>query len=133
MTFLLDTNACIVVLNDESSSVALDLADVPRADVALCAIVKAELYYGAYKSERRQENLTVLGSFFALFRTLPFDDEAAEVYGQIRAKLEADGMLIGPNDLIIAATALRHGVTLVTHNTREFRRVEALDLVDWQR
>ena len=65
--------------------------------------------------------------------SLPFDDRAAEEYGKIRAHLSSAGTLIGPNDLIIAATALAHACTVVTRNTREFSRVPGLLLEDWER
>lgn len=61
-----------------------------------------------------------------------FDDASAERYGPICADLAASGKLIGPNDLLIAAIALAHGLTLVTHNTNEFSRVAGLTLEDWQ-
>ena len=85
----------------------------------------------AYKSARRQENLALLKHFFGQFASLPFNEEAAETYGRIRAELAAQGTPIGPNDLIIAAIALAHKVTLVTHNTREFGRVHGLQIEDW--
>ena len=132
MTYLLDTNACIAVLNDRDSEVARKLATIPREEVALCQIVKAELLYGAHRSAKVESNLALLGSFFKQFSALPFDDEATDVYGRIRAKLAASGELIGPNDTIIAAIAVRHGATLVTHNTREFDRVEGLRFEDWE-
>jgi tRNA(fMet)-specific endonuclease VapC len=66
------------------------------------------------------------------FVSLPFDDLAAEAYGRIRARLEQAGQLIGPNDLLIAAIAVAHQVTLVTHNTREFQCVEGLQIDDWE-
>lgn len=68
----------------------------------------------------------------ALRSSLPFDDSVAHAYGQIRAQLEQAGMPIGPNDLMIAAITLTHGLTLVTHNTREFKRVAGLSLADWE-
>ena len=63
--------------------------------------------------------------------SLPFNDQAAEAYGRIRARLGTQGTPIGPNDLIIAATAIAHNVTLITHNTREFSRVDSLRIEDW--
>ncbi len=132
MTYLLDTNACIAILNDSNSGVARKLATISRHEVALCQIVKAELLYGTYRSSKVESNLALLGSFFEQFSVLPFDDEATDSYGRIRAKLAASGELIGPNDLIIAATAVRHEATLVTHNTREFSRIVGLRLEDWE-
>jgi tRNA(fMet)-specific endonuclease VapC len=128
----LDTDACVQFLRDAGSSVARRLAGVPYSEVALCAVVKAELYYGARRSARPDESLEVLRAFFAHFVSLPFDDEAARVYGRLRAHLARQGALIGPNDLLIAATALVHPATRVTHNTREFSRVPDLEIEDWE-
>jgi tRNA(fMet)-specific endonuclease VapC len=98
----------------------------------LCSVVKAELFYGARKSQRPQRSLEKQQQFVNYFVSLPFDDEAAEVYGQIRAELERAGTPIGPNDLMIAAIAIANDVMLVTHNAREFRRVKGLRLEDWE-
>lgn len=132
MKYLLDTNTCIEFLHRPASTVKRRLAQVNLADVVLCSVVKAELYHGAQKSARMERNLTLMRDFFVSFASLPFDDAAAEVYGRIRAHLERRGETIGPNDLLIAAIALAHGVTLVTHNTEEFQRVPNLVLEDWQ-
>jgi len=70
--------------------------------------------------------------FFAPLRSLFFDDRCAEEAGQIRADLAARGQPIGPNDLLIAATARAHNAILVTHNIREFSRVTNLNLEDWE-
>jgi tRNA(fMet)-specific endonuclease VapC len=86
------------------------------------------LFYGARKSQRPQRSLEKQHQFVNHFVSLPFDDEAAEVYGQIRAELERAGTPIGPNDLMIAAIAIANDVMLVTHNAREFRRVKGLRL-----
>jgi len=121
--YLLDTNACIAYINDRDSIVARRLMQLKPSDVFICQIVKAELLYGAYKSSRREQNFALLHRFFDQFASLSFDDRAAEVYGYIRNELAKRGTPIGPNDLIIAAVALAHKAILVTHNTREFDRV----------
>lgn len=131
MIYLLDTNICIAILNDSSSAAARRLARLSPRDVALCSIVKAELFYGAYRSQRARENLELLARFFAAFGDLPFDENVAAILGKERARLARLGTPIGPYDVVIAATALRHGATLVTHNVREFERVEGLRWVDW--
>lgn len=100
-------------------------------DVVLCAVVKAELYYGAQKSSRVERNMALMREFFASFESLPFDDVAAETYGRLRAYLEKRGEIIGPNDLLIAAIALTQGATLITHNIGEFKRVPDLMFEDW--
>jgi len=132
MTYLLDTNVCIELLNQRDTSVAHKLAWVVPQTVRLCSVVIAELYHGAYKSSRREANLALLRQFCAQFDSLPFDDDAAQVYGRLRAGLEKQGMLIGSHDLLIAAIAVARGVTLVTRNVAEFGRVPDLTLENWQ-
>ncbi len=95
-------------------------------------MVKAELCYGARKSARAEANLDRLRAFFAPLVCLPFDDLAADHYGAIRAELERQGTPIGPNDLVIAATARARRVTLITANTHEFGRVPGLEIENWQ-
>ena len=122
--FLLDTNICIRLLNRNRNELLIaKLRSLHPEQVCLSSIVKAELYYGAYRSRRRDENLALLEQFFSAFATLPFDQRCEKIYGQIRAELSHHGNLIGPNDLLIGATALAHKLTLVTHNVREFRRL----------
>jgi tRNA(fMet)-specific endonuclease VapC len=132
MSYLLDTNACIELVNERNTLIAQKLAMIDSPMVMVCSVVKAELYHDAYKSNRRDENLSVLMRFFERFESLAFDDAAAEQYGRLRAFLSKQGTLIGPNDLFIAAIALANNVTLVTHNTDEFQRVPGLQMQDWQ-
>jgi tRNA(fMet)-specific endonuclease VapC len=132
MTYLLDTNVCIELLNERDTLVSQKLASVVPQTVRLCSVVIAELYHGAHKSNRREANLALLRRFCAQFESLPFDDDAAQVYGRLRAGLEKQGMLIGPHDLLIAAIAVARDVTLVTRNTAEFGRVPDLALENWQ-
>lgn len=132
MTYLLDTNACVELLNERDSAIARKLARTSPQEIVICSVVKAELYHGANKSNKREANLNLLARFFKHFTSLPFDDSAAEQYGQVRTVLEKQGNLIGTNDLLIASIALANNVTLVTHNTGEFRRVPGLQMKDWQ-
>jgi tRNA(fMet)-specific endonuclease VapC len=99
MKFLLDTNTCIAYLTRRSSNVEEHLEQVVPADLALCSIVKSELLFGEHKSAKPAENLARLEVFFRPFASLPFDDRAAELAGQLRAELERAGTPIGPNDL----------------------------------
>lgn len=130
--FLLDTNVCIRILNGSSPSVAARLQTTSPADVRLCAVVKAELVYGARRSGRVDQNLRLLRRFFQPIVSLPFDDRCAEEAAFIRLDLERSGRPVGPNDLLIAATARAHDLVLVTHNTREFGRVAGLRIEDWE-
>ncbi len=140
--YLLDSNVCIRLLNESASSnMARKLAELTPDDIRLCSVVKSELYYGAYKSTRRDSeallrsadrNLANLNRFFSPFISLLFDDNAASIAGQVRAQLDVAGTPIGSNDLLIAAIALSNDLTLVTHNTREFGRINGLKYEDWE-
>ena len=132
MTHLLDTNACVRYLNGRAISVRERLAALPPGAVALCSVVKAEMYAGALKSNNPARSRAAQQEFFDQFLSLPFDDAAASAYAAVRAHLEAAGTPIGPYDLQIAAIALANGLILVTHNTREFSRVPGLVLEDWE-
>ena len=102
------------------------------SSLRVSSVTRAELLYGARHSQRVAANLRLLEDFFAPILSLPFDDLCAEHYGAIRADLAATGRLIGPNDLLIAATARAHDLTLVTHDEREFSRVVGLKVADWR-
>ncbi|MFH0824888.1 MAG: type II toxin-antitoxin system VapC family toxin [Pseudomonadota bacterium] len=132
MRFLLDTNVCIRYLNGRSEAIKRQLQERRREDVVMCSVVKAELYYGAFKSANPERNLQKQRGFVEGFTSLPLDDDTAEVYGRIRANLERIGRPIGPNDLLIAATAIANDVTLVTHNIREFGQINGLRVDDWE-
>ncbi|MGH9835904.1 MAG: type II toxin-antitoxin system VapC family toxin [Blastocatellia bacterium] len=132
MTYLLDTNVCIRLLNNSSPKAAQRLASVNPLEVFICSIVKAELFYGAYKSQKKATNLTNVNAFCSQFISLPFDDPASEISGRERARLATLGTPIGLHDLLIAAIALANQATLVTHNTREFGRVAGLQIEDWE-
>jgi tRNA(fMet)-specific endonuclease VapC len=132
MKYLLDTNACIGYLNGRAIGIRQRLESMSPSDVVVCSVVKAELFYGTMKSPDPARTLARQAVFLEQFESLPFNDDAAEAYGRTRAYLEKRGEVIGPNDLLIASTALAHGVILVTHNTNEFSRVPELMLEDWQ-
>ncbi len=128
---LLDSDVCIAFLNGTDDQVRSRLlAEDPEA-LALCSVVKAELFYGARHSQHVERNITRLVSFFAPFESLSFDDHAAEIYGLIRAQLRREGRPIGGNDLLIAAIALGANATLVSRNQDEFRRVPGLRIEAW--
>lgn len=128
----LDTNACIRALNRSSERLVAQLEAHDPSEIAVSSVVRAELAYGARRSRRVEENLGVLRRFLAPFRSVAFDERCADHYGRIRAELEAQGTVIGPNDLLIAATAQAHDALLVTANTREFSRVTGLRFENWE-
>jgi tRNA(fMet)-specific endonuclease VapC len=132
MNYLLDTNVCIQYLAYPGSLVAARMASMSRETIFLCDVVKAELYYGAYKSNRKSVNLALFEEFFDEFISVPFDGRSAKIYGRVRIELERRGTPIGPYDLQIAAIALANNLILVTHNVREFSRISDLQIEDWE-
>lgn len=132
MTYLLDTNVCIRIINGRSAIARQKLLSHPVEQIIVCSVVRAELFYGASKSQTPEATRLKQDVFLKPFASLPFDDFAAATYGRIRADLEQNGMPIGPLDLQIAAIALTHHLTLVTHNSREFSRIPHLQLEDWE-
>lgn len=131
MKYLLDTDTCIEFLRGRNQVVRQRFAAVVDEDIVVPAPVRAELYYGAARSNNPPRARQGVDVFLARFASLPFDDVAADSYGRIRANLASQGALIGPNDLLIAAIALVHGLIIVTHNTREFGRIIGLVIEDW--
>lgn len=132
MKYLLDTNTCIHYLNRRLERVVARLNAQDPRDIVVCSVVRAELFFGAMKSQMPNQTLTRQLAFVERFVSLPFDDQAAEHYATVRADLARLGTPIGSNDLLIASIALANDVVLVTHNTREFGRVQGLRLEDWE-
>lgn len=129
---LLDTNACVHILKNSHAALVARFCREDARRLGLSSVVKSELIYGAWHSQRVEANLQALERFWSPFQSLPFDDRCAEIAGRIRSDLRAKGTPIGGNDLLIAATALAHDAVLVAHNTREFSRVSGLRLDDWE-
>lgn len=132
MKYLLDTNTCIRYLNRRSQSVIERLESINEADVVICSIVKGELYLGAMKSQTPEATMLKQSRFAERFVSLPFDDDASLIYARIRAELEVAGTPIGSNDMMIAAIAVLHDLTVVTHNQKEFSRIRHLKITDWE-
>ena len=130
--YLLDTNTCIQYISRRNPAIIHRLQARSPQDIFLCDVVKYELYYGAYWSAYPGQNLNVLWDFFSEFISLPFDGRAAQICGQLRAQLAALGTPIRPYDLQIAAIALANNLAVVTHNVKEFNRVNGLAIEDWE-
>jgi tRNA(fMet)-specific endonuclease VapC len=129
--FLLDTDTCIEILRGRSKRAAERLREAGPDRVGIPAVVRAELEFGARTSQRPAENLRLVKAFCAPLARIAFDEDAALAYGELRAALQAQGLPIGPHDLLIAAGALAAGATLVTANVREFGRVPDLSFENW--
>ena len=132
MTYLLDTNVFVQYLRGRNPSVLAATAEHANAGRAAVLCGQSGAFSRALRSARPEENRAKVDAFVRPYQSLPFDDEAAEIQAQIRHELETAGTPIGPYDLQIAAIALAHDQTLVTHNTAEFGRVRQLSIEDWE-
>ena len=131
MKLLLDTNICIYIIKQQPAAVLQRFLDYEVGDIGISSITLAELRYGVAKSTHQDRNAKALDEFIIPLEVVPFDAEAAYLYGEIRATLERTGTPIGAMDLLIAAHALALGIPLVTNNTREFARIPELNIINW--
>ena len=129
MKYLLDTNAIIAIFKQHQGLIDRLRKYSPR-DFGIPSTVLYELYYGAYKSQRKQENSKRIERL--RFGILDFDREDAQHAGTVRAALAATGTTIGPYDLLIAGQAISRKLTLITRNLREFQRVPNLSVENWE-
>ena len=129
---ILDTNICVRFLRGEEPVVRRLLDADENDDLRIPAMVEGELFYGVEKSERRDENREKVKALLAFLPVCHADDETMEKFGELKAKAEAAGRRVDDADVIIAATAMRHGALLVTGNTRHFSRFDGLEIEDWR-
>ena len=129
--YMLDTNICIYIQREKPLEVLARFQKLKPGDAAISVITWGELLYSAEKSQKRKKALQLLEEFITFIPVLPMSEKAGKVYGAIRASLELQGNLIGNNDLWIAAHAMTAGLTIVTNNEREFRRIKGLKVQNW--
>jgi tRNA(fMet)-specific endonuclease VapC len=129
--FLIDTNTFIYIRQNRPPAVRSRFEKLKAGDAVISVVTYGELVYGVEKSLARSRSLSELEEFIALIPILPLPAEAAVTYGAIRRALEAKGVMIGSNDLWIAAHAKTFDLTVVTNNEREFRRVSGLKIQNW--
>ena len=129
--YMLDTNIIAYAINKSFPEVISNLLKHSPDEICISAITMAELEYGIMHSSQPERNRAALMIFLAEISVVSFDSNSAHDYGLIRQDLQNKGQLIGANDMLIAAQARSLGVTLVTHNVREFSRVENLKYEDW--
>jgi tRNA(fMet)-specific endonuclease VapC len=130
-SYLLDTDVFSLMVKGQDEALNVRMQTLAKGEAVLSVITTGEYFYGiahapvsALREKRAQRLMDFLG-------VLPLDAEVSISYGAIRADLRAKGTPIGPNDLWLAAQAKAHGLTLVTRNTREFKRVKGLKVEDW--
>jgi tRNA(fMet)-specific endonuclease VapC len=131
MSYLLDTNTCIYIINNRPPEVTQKFLSVNIRRIAVSSVTTAELRYGAVKSNFGSRNMKALEEFIGSLTIENFDDDASKMYASLRVHLERKGTPIGPLDTLIAAHALSLGVILVTNNLKEFKRVPRLRLENW--
>ena len=131
MNYFLDTNTCIYFLKGKSLKLRSELLSKHPDEIKIPSIVKAELLYGAAKSRHKEENAKIILSFLFPYQIVAFGSSEAEAYAEIRSALEKEGDIIGPNDLVVAATVKANDGMLVTNNAKEFARVKQLDIANW--
>jgi tRNA(fMet)-specific endonuclease VapC len=129
--YMLDTDTCSYIMRRSHDAVLRRLAKVPVDNVCISVITKSELLFGVEVSPKRRQDEAALDAFLRYVEVLDFPDEASLHYAKIRADLKARGTMIGANDLFIAAHARSLGLTLITNNTREFKRVRGLSIDNW--
>lgn len=130
LNFILDTDTCIYWLNG-NKTVEDKIINAGFQNVAITIITVCELYYGAYKSSKANENLQLIHDLLAEIHIENISSNVAETYGKVKVKLEKDGNVIDDADLLIASIALSKGATLVTNNLKHFKRIENLSSISW--
>ncbi|MGJ3502191.1 tRNA(fMet)-specific endonuclease VapC (plasmid) [Piscirickettsia salmonis] len=133
MLYMLDTNICIYLIKQKPRSYYERLMEVEKSRhiLAISSIVLSELQFGVARSQHQRKNQEAINTLVNKLEVLPYEEKAAKYYGDLRTNLQRKGTVIGGNDMIIAAHALSEKAVLVTHNTKEFQRVEHLELEDW--
>ncbi len=129
--YLLDTDTCIYLRQRRPENVLRHFAKLRQGEAAISVVTYGELFYGVEKNAQSNVSFDRLAELTTLLPVLPLTFDTARAYGSIRADLERSGRLIGSNDLWIAAHARAEGLTLVTNNLKEFRRVRGLKLQNW--
>ena len=128
--FILDTNTLIYFFKGVGE-VSRHLLSTPPVEIGLPTIVLFELEVGIGKSKSPEKRRAQLHEFASMIMVFPFGREEASSAALIRIRLEAKGFPIGPYDVLIAATAMANNATLITHNKKEFERIEGLNIEDW--
>lgn len=131
MRYYLDTNIIIYALKNTFPSIKSHFEKIPAQSILIPDIVMAEIEYGAKKTVDYNKTIQHYNQFTDIFLKEPFDYKCAKAYGIIRSTLEKQGTPIGANDMLIAATVLANKGILVTHNTKEFSRINGLLIEDW--
>jgi tRNA(fMet)-specific endonuclease VapC len=129
--FMLDTTTCIYIIKRKPPDVLERFRQTEISEIGISSITLSELLYGVSKSSRPEQNQWALTQFIAPLEILPYGDDAAQYYGDLRAHLEKQCTPIGSLDMLIAAHALSIACTLVTNDEKEFIRIPNLNIENW--
>jgi len=127
----LDSDICIHFLNGKDLDLIRKFQAKSPYDLKIASIVQAELLFGVQNSKKARENGLKLAQFLEPYEIVSFDSRAASIYAGIRFELTKKGNLIGPNDLVLAATVIANQGSLATRNMGEFKRLRELRLEEW--
>jgi tRNA(fMet)-specific endonuclease VapC len=131
MKYMLDTNICIYIIKQKPQAVIERFVQTEISQIGISSITLSKLLFGVSKSSKPDQNKIALAQFIAPLEIMPYDDQAALCYGDLRACLEKQGQPIGSLDMLIAAHALSINSTLVTNNEKEFIRIPDLKIENW--
>jgi tRNA(fMet)-specific endonuclease VapC len=131
MRYMLDTNICIYIIKRKPQPVIERFLQTEISQIGISSITLSELLYGVSKSSKPDQNQIALAQFIAPLEILPYDEHAAQHYGDLRAHLERQGKPIGSLDMLIAAHSLSINSTLITNNEKEFIRIPNLKIDNW--
>ena len=130
MKYLLDTDICIYWLKGKAT-VKAKIEQVDRSDIAICVITATELYFGAYNSNKIEQNLKTAENFIQSITVLPLSNDTLKKFGQLKAQFRKAGTPVADFDLLIASVAIAKNLILVTNNTRHYQRITGLNLDNW--
>ena len=130
MKYLLDTDICIYWLKGKST-VRTKVEQVDWSDMAICVITATELYFGAYNSNKIEQNLKTAENFIQSITVLPLSNDTLKKFGQLKAQLRKAGKPVADFDLLIASVEIAKNLILVTNNTRHYQRIIGLNLENW--
>lgn len=129
--YLLDTDTIIYWLKDKFPKIKYKISQADKDCIFTSSITVADLYFGAYYSSRKKENLLLIDGLLREITIIPFDENAGRYFGEIKASLKAKGKILCDSDMFIAAIAISNNLILVTNNEKHFGRIEDLKIENW--
>jgi len=129
--YLLDTDIVIYWLKNKFPKIDRKINEISDDNIFISSITVAELYFGAYNSSKKEENISLINDLLAEINVIDFDENAGKCFGEIKSDLKSKGQIIGDSDLFIAAISISNNFILVTNNEKHFKRIETLQIENW--